>query len=60
MKLANDDALGSVDDERAVVGHQRNFAKEDFFFLDVADRLQAGVRILVVNRQPNFDLQRHA
>ena len=38
VKLRNDDALGSVDDERSVVGHQRDLAEENVFFLDVADR----------------------
>ena len=41
VQLRNDDALGAVDDERAVVGHQRNFAEEDFLFLDVANALLA-------------------
>ena len=39
MQLRNNDALGTVDDERAVLGHQRNFAEEHFLFLDVADGL---------------------
>ena len=60
MKLRDDYALSSVDDESSVVGHQRNLAKEDLFFLDIANRLDVGVRILVVNREPNFDLERHA
>ena len=58
MQLADDDALGSVDDERAVLGHQRNFAEVDFLLLDVANRLGAGVRILVENREADDDLQR--
>ena len=33
MQLADDDALGAVDDERALRGHQRQFAHEHFFFL---------------------------
>ena len=58
MQLADDDALGAVDDERAVVGHQRNVAEEDFLFLDVADILRAGVGILVVNGEADGDLER--
>ena len=58
MQLRNDDALGAVDDERAVLGHQRNFAEEDFLLLDVADGLVAGLRVLVVNRQADGDFQR--
>ena len=60
MKLRDDNALSSVDDERAVVGHQGNLAKEDFFFLDVADRFDVRVRVLVVNREPDLYFQRHA
>ena len=60
MKLRNDDALGSVDDERTVVGHQRNLAEEDFFFLDVADGRDVRVSVLVVDRQADLDLERNA
>ena len=58
VQLADDDALGAVDDERAVVGHQRNIAEENFLFLDVANVFRAGVRILVVNGQADGDLER--
>src|SRR5262249_10287786 len=60
MKLRNDHTLSSVDDERAIVSHQRNLAEEDFLFLDVADRLDVRIRILVVNRETNLHLERHA
>ena len=60
MKLRHDHAFGTVDDESAVVGHQRDFAEENFFFFDVADREDFSFRILVVNRQPNFYLERNA
>src|SRR6185503_6915590 len=60
MQLGNDDALSSIDDESAVIGHQRNFAKEDFFFLDIANRFDVGVGVFVVNREPDFHFQRHA
>ena len=33
MQLADDDALGAVDDEGALRRHQRQFAHENFFFL---------------------------
>ena len=56
--MGNDDALGAVDDERAVLRHQRNVAVENFLFLDVANGLRAGVRIFVVNGQTNGDFQR--
>ena len=58
VQLRNDDALGAVDDERSVVGHQRNFAEEDFLLLDVADALLLGLRILGIHRQPDGDLER--
>ena len=58
VQLADDHALGAVDDEGAVVGHQRNIAEEDFLFLDVADVFRAGVRILVVDGQADGDLER--
>ena len=58
VQLGNDDALGAVDDEGAVVGHQRNFAEEDLLLLDVADGLGAGFGILVENGQPDGHLER--
>ena len=33
MQLADDDALGAIDDERALRGHERDFAHVNFFFL---------------------------
>ena len=39
VQLGDDDALGAVDDEGAVVGHERQFAHVDFLLLDVLDRL---------------------
>ena len=44
VQLADDDALGAVDDERAVVAHQRDVAEVDLLLLDVADRLDARSR----------------
>ncbi|MNV16396.1 hypothetical protein D3C71_1071570 [compost metagenome] len=45
VHLRNDDALGAVDDERTVIGHERHVAHVDRLFLDVLDGLRA--RILV-------------
>src|SRR5215510_7792133 len=42
VELAHDHALRAVHDERAVLRHQRNIAKENFLLLDVADALVAG------------------
>ena len=58
MQLADDNAFGAVDDERSVLRHQRNFAEEDFLFLDVADALLAGFRVFRIHRQPYRDLER--
>ena len=58
MQLADDDALGAVDDEGAVGRHQRNVAKENFLLLHVADGAVAGFRVLVVDGEAHGDLQR--
>src|ERR1039458_4275273 len=57
VQLADDDALGAVDDERAVVGHERNLTKEHFLFLDVPDALLLGFGILGIHGQPDGDLE---
>ena len=59
VELRHDDALGAVDDERAVVRHQRDVAVIDFLLLDVADGLDAGLRVLVPDHEPDRDLERH-
>ncbi len=58
VHLRDDDALGAIDDERAVVGHQRHVAHVDRLFLDVADRARAGVLVHVPHDQAQDDLQR--
>ena len=58
MQLANDDALGSIDDERAVVGHQRDVAEEDFLLLDVANGARFRLRVFLVDGQAHRDLER--
>src|SRR5579885_3292694 len=58
VHLADDDALGAVDDEGAVLGHQRDIAVENFLLLDIADSLRAGVGILVVDGEADGDLER--
>src|ERR1051325_3495993 len=57
MKLRNDDALSAVDDEGAVVSHQRDFAEEDLFLLDVADRERLSFRVFVKDGEANLDLE---
>ena len=58
VQLRHDDALGAVDDERAVVGHERDFAHVDFLLLDFLDRLLG--RFLVHEDQPHLGAQRGA
>src|SRR5690606_28400479 len=58
MQLRDDHALGTVDDERTVLGHQRNFAEVDLLFLDVADRLGAGLVVDVPHHQAYDHLDR--
>ena len=60
MELGNDNALRAIDNEGAIVGHQRNLTKEDLFFLDVANRQGFRFRILVINGQPDLHLEGHA
>ena len=48
VQLADDDTLGAVDDEGAVVGHERHFAHVDLLFLDLLDHL-GRVRLTVVD-----------
>ena len=59
VELADDDALGAVDDEGAVLGHQRDVAEVDLLLLDVADGLAAGLGVLVPDHQADGDLERH-
>ena len=59
VELRDDDPLGSVDDEGAVVGHQGDVTEIDFLFLDVADRPGVRVGILVPDDKPDGDLQGH-
>ncbi len=51
MQLGDDDALGAIDDKRAVIGHQRHFTEIDFLFANVLDGLGRAARFLVVNDQ---------
>jgi hypothetical protein len=58
VHLRNDDALGAVDDEGAVVGHERNVAHVDILLLDVLDRLRTGLFVNIEHDQPQRHLQR--
>src|SRR5262249_32459392 len=57
VQLADDNALRTIDDERAVLCHQRDFAEIDLLLFDVTNRLGAGIGVLVENRKTNDDLQ---
>ena len=48
VQLRHDDALGAVDDERALVGHERNFAHVDLLLLHFLDHLRLRSRRLAV------------
>src|SRR5207248_2440283 len=58
MQLADDYALSAVDDERAILGHQRNVTEEDFLLFDIANALSPGLSILIENREANGDFER--
>ena len=47
VQLRDDDALGAVDDEGAVVGHQRQLAQIDLLLAHVLDRLLGAGGFLV-------------
>src|SRR6185437_8113944 len=58
VELADDDALGAIDDEGAVGRHQRDVAEEDLLLLDVADALVPGLGVLVVDGEADGHLER--
>ena len=58
VHLGDDDALGAVDDEGAVVGHERHVAHVDVLLLDVLDGAGAGIRIDVEHDEPQRHLER--
>ncbi|MNT21206.1 hypothetical protein D3C72_1565360 [compost metagenome] len=48
VQLRDDHALGAVDDERTLVGHERHFAHVDLLFLHFLDHLRLRGRRLAV------------
>ena len=56
VQLRDNHALRAVDDERAVVGHERQFAHVDLLLTDILDGLRLG--ILIVDDQANDHAQR--
>ena len=60
VHLRDDDALGAVDDEGAVVGHERHVAHVDVLLLDVLDRAGAGIRVHIEHDQAQRHLERRS
>jgi hypothetical protein len=58
LQLADHHALGAVDDERALVGHQRQLAQIDLLAALLADRLGLGFLVVIEHDEPERDLQR--
>ena len=58
MHLADDHALGAVDDKGAVIGHQRHVAHINRLFLDIPDGFGAGILIQIPHDQTENHLQR--
>ena len=58
VHLRDDDALGAVDDEGAVQGHERHVAHVDVLLLDVLDRLRAGILVDIEHDEAQRHLQR--
>ena len=58
MHLRDDHALGAVDDEGAVVGHERDVAHVDILLLDVLDRLGAGLLVDIEHDEAQRHLER--
>ena len=58
VQLADDDTFGAINDERAVLRHQRNVAEEHFLLFDVANGAVAGLRVLIEDGETHGDLER--
>ena len=58
VHLGDDHALGAVDHESAVRGHERHVAHIDILLLDVSDRAQTGILLDVEHRETERHLER--
>jgi hypothetical protein len=58
VHLRDDDPLGAVDDEGALLGHERDVAHVDVLLLDVLDGAGAGFLVVLEHDQAELDLQR--
>ena len=58
VHLRDDHPLGAVDDEGALLGHQRDVAHIDVLLLDVLHRAGAGLLVVLEHDQAQLHLQR--
>ena len=58
VQLRDDDTLGAVDDEGAVVGHERQLAEVDLLLAHVLDRLLGAGGLLVEDDEAHLHAQR--
>ncbi len=58
VHLAYDYALGSVHNERPLIGHQRDIPEIDLLFFDFLDRLGAGIFVNIKHDELQAHLQR--
>ena len=58
MHLRDDHALGAVDHEGAVIGHQRHVAHVNGLLFNISDRLGTGILVQIPHDQTENHLQR--
>ncbi len=58
MHLAHNHALGAIDHECAVIGHERHIAHEHVLLLDILHGFCAGILVDIEHDQPQLDLER--
>ena len=58
LELADDDPLDAVEDERPLLGHERDVAEIDFLLLDVLEPLGLGRRVLFPGHELDLELER--
>ena len=59
LQLRHHDAFGAVDDEGALLRHQRQLAEIDFLLADLADGLGLGLLVVVDDLEAKRDLERN-
>lgn len=58
LQLVDDDALGPVDDEGSLFGHQGQGAEIDVLFLDIADSTRLGLVVDIIDDKADLDAYR--